>query len=254
MITLLSPTKTQSSLFEKNHFLKTDPIEIKKADFLLSLLNRLSVSALKKMMKISDALASKTRNAIDMAYKNKASLVQAIFLFQGDAFQKLDPLSLEEDALLFSQDHCVILSALYGYLRPLDAVHEYRIDMKDALKVPEYRNLYHYWSETVTLGINSLLSRHHNKIILNLASTEYSDLIDQKRVHGKMITVEFKVHKDRAYKTVGVYAKRGRGLLARYIIKNKIDDVEEIVSFNSGGFLFSENLSTQDKYVFILDV
>lgn len=254
MIILLSPTKTQSSTIEKNDFLKTQPIEIKKADFLLSQLDQLSINALKKIMKISDALACKTKSAIEIAYAHKANKVQAIFLFQGDAFQKLDAPSLAEEALVFSQAHCVILSALYGYLRPLDMVHEYRLDMKDALDVPEYRNLYQYWSETVTLGINKLLSKHQNKVILNLASGEYSDLIDPKKLLGKMITVEFKMHKNRTYKTVGVYAKRGRGLLARYIIKNKIDDAEKIISFNSGGFLFSENLSTQDNYVFILDV
>lgn len=253
MITLLSPTKTQSSNFVKNDIAKTSIVEIEKSKFLLSLLADLSIDDIKMMMKISHKLACKTKNMIDSACENQVKMTQAIFLFQGDAFQKLDSHSFNASELSFSQDHFIILSALYGYLKPLDQVFEYRLDMKDLLQIPDYRNLYAYWKESVTAGVNTLLSNHKNKVILNLASNEYSDLIETKKLNGKIIQVEFKVNSKGIYKTVGIYAKRGRGLLARYLIQNKIDLPEKIIGFNSEGFLFSDSLSTQDNYVFILN-
>ncbi|PIZ05226.1 MAG: hypothetical protein COY58_00285 [Gammaproteobacteria bacterium CG_4_10_14_0_8_um_filter_38_16] len=251
MIILLSPTKTQSNLKVKNNLPKIKPMEIEKANDLMSLLRKLSVDELARLMKISNTLAIRTKNSIDIWEKNKANTTQAIHLFQGDAFQKLDADSLNEDELLFSQDHLIILSALYGYLRPFDSVAAYRLDMKDPLVIPGYRNLYEYWKETVNLGLNNLLLKQKNNIILNLASSEYIDILNKKKFTGNIVNVEFKVHKDNSYKTVGIYAKRGRGLLARYIIKNRIDSPEKIVRFNFEGFHFSEKLSTPHHYVFI---
>lgn len=249
MITLLSPTKTQSTHIVKNDLSKSEPLEFEKAKYLISLLSKLSAADLSQLMKTSRAIAARTKDAIDVWGKDTT---QSIYLFQGDAFQKLDSTSLNQDELLFSQDHLIILSALYGYLRLFDSVSAYRLDMKDPLAIPDHRNLYDYWKETVTLGLNNLLSKQKNNIVLNLASSEYFDVIDSKKFTGDIVNVEFKVHKDEAYKTVGIYAKRGRGLLARYIIKNKIDIPEKIVQFNSEGFQFSEKLSTPDNYVFIL--
>lgn len=249
MITLLSPTKTQSSHFTKNDLSKTKPLELKKANYLMSLLSELTVDELSKFLKISNAIAIRTKNSIDTWGEDKT---QSIYLFQGDAFQKLDAKSLNDDELLFSQDHLIILSALYGYLRPFDSVAAYRLDMKDPLEIPDYRNLYDYWKETVTLNLNKLLLNQKNNIVLNLASGEYFDVLDKKKLTGDIVNVEFKVHKDKTYKTVGIYAKWGRGLLARYIIKNKIDNPERIIHFNSEGFQFSEKFSTSCNYVFIL--
>jgi cytoplasmic iron level regulating protein YaaA (DUF328/UPF0246 family) len=220
MIILLSPTKTQSTLIAKNHCSKTKPFEIKKANYLMSLLAELTVDDLSRLMKTSNAIAVATKNAIDSWGKNE---IPSIYLFQGDAFQKLDVQSFNHDELLFAQDHVIILSALYAY-----------------------------WKETVTSGLNTLLTSQKNNIVLNLASNEYFDVIEHKKLNGKIIQVEFKVQTDKTYKTVGVYAKRGRGLLARYIIQNSIESPEKIVCFNSEGFQFSEKLSTPDNYVFIL--
>lgn len=252
MITLLSPTKTQSAYMVKNDLLKSEPQALQKANYLISLLRKLSVDELSQLMKTSYAISTKTKDLINV-WDTNSNQTQSICLFQGDAFQKLDVESLSNDELLFSQDHLIILSALYGYLRPLDAVKEYRLDMKDPLNIPNYRNLYDYWKETVTSGLNKLLLAHKNPIILNLSSSEYFDVIDRKKLTGNVINVEFKVKKGNDYKTIGIYAKRGRGLLARYIVKNKIDSVEDIIGFNDGEFQFSKKLSSLDNYVFILE-
>lgn len=250
MITLLSPTKTQSNNIAKNNLPKSEPLGLEKAKYLISILHKLSVDELSRLMKTSSAIAIKTKGAIDQW--SKGNQTQSLCLFQGDAFQKLDVQSLNQDELLFSQDHLIILSALYGYLRPFDLVSAYRLDMKDPLEIPDCKNLHAYWKETITSGLNKLLRNQQNNIILNLASSEYFDAIDLKKLSSKVINVDFKVQKDDSYKTVGIYAKRERGLLARYIIKNKIDTPDKIIRFNAEGFQFSEMFSTPDNYIFIL--
>lgn len=250
MIILLSPTKTQSSVSTDLTLNKTHPAEIQKSTALIDLLKKLSTDALSKAMKTSHSLTVKTKEMLDQWMKCEST--PAIFLFQGDAFQKLDAPSFTVDDHSFAQHHLVILSALYGVLRPLDEVHPYRLDMKDALKIPDYQHLYQYWKESVTSHLNDLLSKQKNHIVLNLASSEYSDMIDVKKLTGKLVNVEFKIRKDGQFKTVGIYAKRGRGLLTRYLIKNKIDHPEKMINFNSEGFQFSKKLSTNDNYVFIL--
>lgn len=252
MITLLSPTKTQSTLAAHAFLQNTKPSEIEKANFLISLLAKLTTDELSKIMGISDSLAMKTKSMIAEWGVNEGATTQSLFLFQGDAFQKLDAASLTEDDQRFAQNHLIILSALYGYLSVSDVVSAYRLDMKDSLKIPKYQNLYAYWKETVTAGLNNVLSMQKNNIVLNLASSEYFDVIDRKKLNGNIVNVEFKVHKDNSYKTVGIYAKRGRGLLARYIIKNRIDSPHDIIKFNSDGFQFSEKFSTHNNYVFVL--
>lgn len=251
MIILLSPTKTQSDDRSMDTALKTKPSESEKAFFLTTLLKLLTVSQLSLLLKISESLAIKTHDRIKTFSNDANNTTPAIYLFHGEAFQKLDASSLTKDQLHFAQDHIIILSALYGYLRVLDGVSAYRLDMKDTLKIPCYENLYHYWKDTVTLGLNTLFSKQKIKIILNLASSEYFNMIDVKKLTGKVVNVEFKVRKNNVYKTIGIYAKRGRGLLARYIIDRKIDTPEQIVNFNIDGFFYSQLLSTLDNYVFV---
>ena len=138
MITLLSPTKTQSIQIVKNDLSRSEPLEFEKANYLISLLRKLTTDDLSQLMKTSRAIAARTKDAIDAWGKDTT---QSIYLFQGDAFQKLDATSLNQDELLFSQNHLIILSALYGYLRPFDSVAAYRLDMKDPIAIPDYRNL-----------------------------------------------------------------------------------------------------------------
>lgn len=253
MITLLSPSKTQVKSIVENDFLKTNLVDIDKANILIDLVKGLSIADLSLLLKIKEPLARNLKNAIENKGKNSVNVIQSIFLFQGDAFQKLDAATFTRDDLLFSQDHLIILSALYGFLRPLDLVGIYRLDMKDPLGIPGFKNLYDYWKKSVNQYINMALSKQKNPILLNLASSEYASLIDQENLFGEMVNVEFKVQKNNVIKTVGIYAKRGRGLMARYILKNRIDSPKKIVDFNLEGFQFSNQLSSSVNYVFILE-
>lgn len=253
MIILLSPSKKQAAVPAPNIVDPTQPFEIDKALFIMKKLKALSISEISKIMKLSEPLAKNTYQDIkNFSLDSENNKLLAINLFQGDAFQKLDAASLSKVDLLFAQDNLIILSALYGYLKPLDIVQPYRLDMNNALIISENKNLYQYWQEAITDGLNRLLLKQKNNIILNLASSEYFKAIDLKKLLGKVIHVEFKVYKDNKYKTIGIYAKRGRGLLTRYIIDKKIDSLEKLIDFNGGGFKYSESLSKKDNYVFVL--
>lgn len=166
MIILLSPSKKQSENGAPTIFDSTQPLEIDKALFLMKKLKALSVSEITKIMNLSDSLAKNTYQDIKkFSLSDENNKLQAIYLFRGDAFQKLDVGSFNKDDLLFAQDHLIILSALYGYLKPLDAVQPYRLDMNDTLEISENDNLYHYWKESIITGLNNLLSKQENKII-----------------------------------------------------------------------------------------
>ena len=255
MIILLSPSKKQSESGAPIIFDSTQPLGIDKALFLMKKLKALSVSEISKIMNLSDSLAKNTYQDIKkFSLGDENNKLQAINLFRGDAFQKLDAGSFNKDGLLFAQDHLIILSALYGYLKPLDAVQLYRLDMNDTFEISKNDNLYHYWKEFIITGLNNLLSKQENKIILNLASSEYFKIIDLKKLSGKVVNVDFNVFKDNDYKTIGIYAKRGRGLLTRYIIDNKIDSPEKIVNFKGDRFEYLKSLSTPEHYVFALTI
>ena len=254
MITLLSPSKKQSEIAIENYLCSTKPAETGKANFLMDALKKLSVSDLTTIMKISDSLGKNTHEMIKkFSYKNEKALLNAIFLFEGEAFQKLDAKSLKKEDLAFAQDHLIILSALYGYLKPLDSVQNYRLDMSNSIKIADNKNLHDYWKDVITDGLNNLLLSHKNKIILNLASSEYFKTINCKKIAAKIINVDFLVCKNNACKNIGVYAKRGRGLLARYIIDKKIDLPEDIINFNQDGFEYSKSKSTPENIVFVLN-
>ncbi len=254
MLILLSPSKKQSHDLVGIQGDLTKPLFVDKAIFLIKNLKLLSLDQLSKMMKISSSIAKSTYDAFHhFSDEIKNNSLPAIHLFQGDAFQKLAAVSFSKDNLLFAQNHMIIFSALYGILKPLDVVQPYRLDLKDALSVSGAENLYVYWKECVTAALNNMLSLQKNKIILNLASDEYFKLIDLKKLAGKIIHVDFKVYKNKEYKIVGIYAKRGRGLLARYIINEKLDTPEDIINFKEEGFEYSASLSTAEHYVFVMN-
>lgn len=140
MIILLSPAKTQSNTSAKNS-IKSESLALEKAQYLMLLLKTLSIENIEVLLKVSYAIAKKTKDAI-AEWDNTAHNTAALYLFQGDAFQKLDAASLNENEITFAQEHVIILSALYGYLRPFDAVSAYRLDMNDVLKIPNYDHRY----------------------------------------------------------------------------------------------------------------
>mgnify|MGYP005724597001 FL=1 len=156
--------------------------------------------------------------------------------------------SLKENKIPLLQDQLRILSGLYGLLKPLDLIQPYRLEMGTKLKIGETENLYKFWGDTIAIALNEELQE--NELLINLASSEYFKVINQKILKTVMITPVFKDFKNGQYKTVMTFAKRARGLMVRYIIENNLTSIEELKGFNLENYRFSNELSFGNELMF----
>lgn len=249
---LLSPAKSLNykdvlpvTNFSKPHF-------IEESKIVNNVLKDKNVQDLKDLMSISDALAqlNVNRNQERTYQLNEISenVRQAVFTFNGDVYAGLDAYSIPSDKVDFMQNSVWILSGLYGILKPLDLIEAYRLEMGIKLDVEGSKDLYGFWKEKVTQHINSQMDA--NEVLLNLASKEYFSVIDKKKIKATIIHPEFKDYKDGKLKIISFFAKKARGLMARYIIDHQIMDVEDIKAFDIDGYRYDENLSTSTQWVF----
>jgi len=175
---------------------------------------------------------------------------QALWAFRGDVYQGMDADSFSAHDVNFAQAHLRVLSGLYGLLRPLDLMQAYRLEMGTRLHNPRGKDLYAFWGTIITEQLNSALAEQGDNILLNLASQEYFKSVQIKALKGKIITPVFKESKNGQYKIIGIYAKRARGLMSRYIIQNRINKPEELQLFDVDGYQFNPELSTPQQIVF----
>lgn len=245
MIVVVSPAKKLDFTSDEVKENWSIPDYLDQSEILIKSARKLSRKKIASMMNISDNLA-------DLNYERyrdfstpftPANSRQAILAFKGDTYVGLDAETLTDDDLKFAQDHFRILSGLYGMLRPLDLIQAYRLEMGCGLKPPRCKNLYDFWKEKLTQGINDLMEEKNTDVIINCASNEYFKAIDHKKINGKIITPRFKFVKNGAVKSPGMMAKRARGMMARYIIQNKIDHIKDLEKFNSDGYKFQPKLS-----------
>ena len=176
---------------------------------------------------------------------------QAMFAFKGDVYTGLDAESFSAKDFTFAQKHFRVLSGLYGLLRPLDLMQPYRLEMGTRLKTDRGNNLYEFWGSTITGGLNKQLKKIKSDYLINLASNEYFKSVRPKELNAEIITPEFKEFKNGDYKMIGIYAKKARGMLSRYIIQNQLSDPEDIKSFSIDGYKFNKKLSKGNKWAFI---
>jgi cytoplasmic iron level regulating protein YaaA (DUF328/UPF0246 family) len=248
---VLSPAKLldYESVSPSNYF--TEP-EFKDKTFeLLKILKGFSPNQLVELMGISDNLAQ-LNFARYSAFSTQFTLEnskQAIFAFNGDVYEGLQAQTLSEKDLKFAQAHLRILSGLYGLLRPLDLMQPYRLEMGTALLNKHGKDLYAFWKPVLAVVINQLLPSK-NDILVNLASQEYFNSLDHRQLVSRVLTCQFEDYKSGQYKVIGFYAKRARGLMARYIIQNNIDSVDQLKNFAVEGYLFSAEVSTENKWVY----
>ena len=181
---------------------------------------------------------------------NKSASRQAVFSFQGDTYTGLNVESLNAKEISFAQDHTRILSGLYGVLKPLDLMMPYRLEMSTQLKNRIGKNLYEFWSEKLSRSLSNELKDHKEKIIINCASVEYFKSIDNKGLNASVITPIFKDIKNGTPKIISFFAKKARGMMARYIIQNHINNPDDIIKFDFGGYSFNSSLSTPLEPVF----
>ncbi len=252
MLILLSPSKGLL-LCDKTTTKKTTPVFFKESNELIRFLKKLDSEALKNLYKSSEAIAMENLERFKnfKLRKSDKNHFNALYMFAGDVYRGLDALSMSKSEIAFSQKHLRILSGLYGYLKPCDMIQPYRFEMGNKFKTDHGTNLYHYWGDKITHEINRDLENQSDDIIINLASDEYFKSVKKKILKAKVIHFTFKEYKDGKLKFLSYYAKEARGKMARYIISEKINDLEKIKRFNIDKYKFNKDLSTDTNYTFV---
>ena len=253
MITVLSPAKKLSKECNAHDFISTLPDFLDDSKELVTILKKSQPGELQNLMGISENLSilNWERYQNWKLPFNKSQSRQAVFTFQGDTYTGLNVDTLNDKEISFAQDHTRILSGLYGVLRPLDLMMPYRLEMGTQLKNKLGNNLYEFWSKKLSSSLSSELKNHKEKIIINCASVEYFKSIDNQGLNASVVTPIFKDIKNGKPKIISFYAKKARGMMARYIIKNQINNPDDIIKFNLDGYNYNSNLSSQLEPVFI---
>lgn len=252
MIAIISPAKTmdfESKVQTKKY---SNPDFLNDSEELIQELRKFKPNEIAKLMSVNDELANLNFERFLSWQRpfNADNAKQALLAFRGQVFVGLDAKSLSEHDLLFAQEHLQILSGLYGVLRPLDLIQPYRLEMGIKLKNPKGKNLYKFWGTKLAEFINTELAKQKEKTLINLASNEYYKAIIPKTIQGDIITPVFKESKGNGYKVITVYAKTARGLMSRFIIKNRIQHSEDLKAFDMDGYLFNQDLSTEKEWVY----
>jgi uncharacterized protein len=219
---------------------------------LIKLLKPLSPQQISELMSLSDNLAALNvaRYAAWSTKFTAKNSKQAILAFNGDVYEGLDASSLKAADLEWAQAHIVMLSGLYGALRPLDWMQPYRLEMGTSLKNDKGSNLYKFWGTDLAQYLDAQLAPEKTPVIVNLASNEYFKAVDRKALKARVVECVFEEYKNGQYKVISFMAKRARGLMARYAVQKRIKDVKKLEAFDSEGYRFDMKASTPDKLVF----
>ncbi|MCX8566671.1 MAG: hypothetical protein ON057_001398 [Glomeribacter sp. 1016415] len=255
MIIILSPAKSLDYKTPAQLEYATLPAFAQDSAQLIDILRTFSPAQIATLMGLSDELAHLNfqRYADWSPAFPVAQSKQAILAFNGDVYAGLNAATLTADALLWAQAHLRILSGLYGVLRPLDLMQPYRLEMGIRLPNSQGKDLYAFWGEKITQALNAELDHTLQSaapILLNLASAEYFKSIKPKLLKATVITPIFEDWKNGRYKIISFYAKRARGLMARYAVLNQIDDVVQLKDFDSEGYRFEPQASDELHWVF----
>ncbi|MEX0619613.1 MAG: peroxide stress protein YaaA [Pseudohongiellaceae bacterium] len=253
MIVVISPAKSldYESPVPTERF--SQPVFIDEAVRLTNSLKKLTPGKLSKLMHISDKLAELNyhRYANWQVPFSPANARQAIFAFTGDVYQGLDVGRLSAADLKFAQEHLRILSGLYGLLRPLDLMQPYRLEMGTGLKTRRGENLYRFWGDRLTQELNGLLEERGGGPLVNLASQEYFAAVQPGSIRAEIISPAFKDWSNGKYRILGFFAKKARGEMAAFIIRNRLADPAGLMDFAVDGYRYSEADSTPQKPVFL---
>jgi cytoplasmic iron level regulating protein YaaA (DUF328/UPF0246 family) len=253
MLIVISPAKTldyETPLPSKKF---SQPQFLKESAQLIKILKGMGPDDVQDLMHISAKLAELNVSR----YLNweqpfsPANARPAIFAFKGDVYGGLEAQQFNAKELDFAQKHLRILSGLYGLLRPLDLIQPYRLEMGVGLKNNRGETLYDFWGEQLGEAVSQSLKEQKDKVLINLASNEYFKAIKGKTGDAEIITPVFKDYKNGQYKIISFFAKKARGLMSAYIIKNQLNAVSDLSTFNSEGYRFSKKDSTEKELVFL---
>lgn len=252
MIILLSPAKTLN--FEQGKYDALDAPKFRKeSKVLVDILKEKNAKGIQDLMHVSSKIADLNVdrfNNYSSRFTNKNSKA-ALFTFDGDVYKGLDAQSLTKAQTNYAQKHVRILSGLYGILKPLDKMQAYRLEMGTKLTTPLGKNLYDFWGDKITKNLNTDLKAFKEPMIINLASNEYFKSVKKDKLKARLITPNFKEYKGDDLKFISFNAKKARGLMTRYIIDQKIKDVDSLKGFDYEGYSFSEAHSKDDDLIFV---
>ena len=256
MLMVISPAKTLDYDSPPTTERFTQPEHLDHAQQLIERLRELSPQQVGELMHLSDKLA-----ALNVARYGSwtpeftpANAKQALLAFKGDVYTGLNASDFSEADFDFAQKHLRMLSGLYGILRPLDLMQPYRLEMGTKLVNSRGKDLYAFWGERISNWLNDALAAQGDNVLLNLASNEYFGAVKRKALNARVIDVDFKDMKNGQYKIISFYAKKARGLMSRYVIKERIEQPEQLKDFAYDGYRYSPSDSSSDHLVFLRDV
>lgn len=252
MLFLLSPAKSLDFDPPTATVPHSQPLFVPQARALIDILQQKSPQEIASLMSLSDSLAG-LNVARYQAWSPKftaKNAKQAVLAFNGDVYDGLDAKTLTQDELAWAQDHVCILSGLYGVLRPLDYMQPYRLEMGTRLANPGGKDLYQFWGTQIADYLNTRLATDATPVIVNLASQEYFKAVDQKALKARVVECVFEDYKDGKYKIISFYAKRARGLMARFATTRRLSLPEQLKGFDLDGYAFEANPSSAERLVF----
>ncbi len=255
MLALISPSKTQDFSPASDTIdaeLCTRTRQMRQTYALIELLKTKTQAEIAELMKISEKLAALNFARFQTFPRDfsldsaRANTRPALLAFQGDVYHGIDARAFSAADLAFAQQHLRILSGLYGVIRPLDLIAPYRLEMGTKLANVRGKNLYEFWGDK----LSDILNQDEHETIINLASNEYFKGVSQTALNAKIIHIAFKENKNGVPKIIGIYAKRARGLMVNYMIKNRITTPEPLKAFCTDGYQFRADLSDEKRWVF----
>lgn len=252
MLAVVSPAKSLNFESDSPIKLHSIPDFLDTSQTIINELQALSPKEISSLMNISDDLGILNYERFQQWKTpfNLSNAKQAVFAFSGDVYNGLDASSLSSENIEYAQKHFRILSGLYGILKPLDLIQAYRLEMGTKIRVSSKKDLYNLWKEKITFNVLNDLKESKTNYLLNLASNEYIKSIDLKQPDFDVITPIFKDFKNGQFKMISFFAKKARGMMARFFIENKIKNPEDLKGFNLDGYSYNEELSAEKPFTF----
>jgi len=252
MIITLSPSKGQDFDSPTPSKIFTLPEQLEDSQLLINEAKKLDMESVRELMDVSENISNLNVQRFqdwNMPF-NTNNAKAALFAFKGDVYSGIQKEKYDDGDLSYAQDHLRILSGLYGALRPMDLIQPYRLEMKTKLSNPRGDNLYQFWGESITEKLNESLQNQEDKTLVNLASNEYYKSVKPKMIDGNILNISFKEIKDGKSRILAVYAKKARGMMTDFILRNRIERSEDIKDFGTADYSFSKTESTDNQWVF----
>ena len=251
MLAILSPAKSLDPTQPTLSLSPSQPVFEKDTAILLGVMKKKSPAKLKAMMGISDKLADLNHERFQsMTVPGRPDGVPASMLFAGDVYRGLNARTLSPEALSWAQDNVAILSGFYGLLRPLDRTDPYRLEMGTKLKTRRGGSLYDFWGTRLAKRVDVLIAEHQDKAVVNLASGEYAKAVSRKALKAEWIDVSFKEIREGKPRIISFFAKYARGVMARWMVTQRVSRREQLREFSEEGYAFDPALSSDANLVF----